>query len=250
VLGTDEVIVLPRVHEILPPPRVGGDEPDLDAPPRHDRTQHHGEFLTLRPYQVGDDLRRVHWRSTARRDQLMIRQDESQPRTPVVVMLDVRPGAHDRPSFERAVEAVASLVAALERAGRPVTLVASTGARLGTPGRRHLASVLDELAVIEPHGADRVEVGRLGPRGLLVAVVGRLGTEDLDALGALTRGGSTLAVVDTRSTHAPVLPRRGRTPLVVGAGDEIPFPRAWNEAVLRWQQSRAPRSRPPSPSPA
>jgi len=34
------------------------------------------DFYALRPYVVGDDMRKVHWPSTARRDELMVRQDE------------------------------------------------------------------------------------------------------------------------------------------------------------------------------
>ena len=74
-------------------------------PRAHGRLEPGGEFLNLRDYEPGDDLRHVHWRSTARRGQLMVRQNEARRRTPVLVMLDVRPGGHDRASFERAVEA-------------------------------------------------------------------------------------------------------------------------------------------------
>ena len=45
----------------------------------------------------------------------MMRQNEARRRTPVLVLLDVRPGSHDRASFERAVEACASIVTAIER---------------------------------------------------------------------------------------------------------------------------------------
>jgi uncharacterized protein (DUF58 family) len=54
------------------------------------------EVMTLRDYAPGDDLRHVHWRSTARRGHLMMRQNETRRRAPVLVVLDVRPGAHDR----------------------------------------------------------------------------------------------------------------------------------------------------------
>ena len=67
VLGTEEVIVFPRVFEIMSLPETGGDEPDRDMPRAHGRIDPGGEFLNLRDYEPGDDLRRVHWRSTARR---------------------------------------------------------------------------------------------------------------------------------------------------------------------------------------
>ena len=71
------------------------------------------EFLTLREYELGDDLRRVHWRSTARTGELMIRQDEARWRSRAAVVLDVQPGGHDAESFEVAVEAAASVTARL-----------------------------------------------------------------------------------------------------------------------------------------
>ncbi|HEX5096270.1 MAG TPA: DUF58 domain-containing protein, partial [Acidimicrobiia bacterium] len=119
VLRSEEVIVYPRVFDVMSLPEAGGTELDRDQPRAHGRLDPGGEFLTLRDYEPGDDLRRVHWRSTARRDRLMVRQNEARRRAPVLLMLDVRPGAHDRGSFERAVEACASVVTVLDRIGRP-----------------------------------------------------------------------------------------------------------------------------------
>src|SRR5437764_633303 len=122
------------------------------------RVEPTGEFMTLRDYAPGDDLRHVHWRSTARRGHLMMRQNETRRRAPVLLMLDVRPGAHDRATFERAVEACASIATALDHMGRPFDVVWSTGTLVGVPGRRHLATVMDELAIVQPHGPDRMVV--------------------------------------------------------------------------------------------
>ena len=83
----------------------------------------------------------------------MMRQNETRRRAPVLLMLDVRPATYDRAAFERAVEAVASIATALDRAGRPFEVAWSTGTYVGAPGRRHLAFIMDELAIVEPHGA-------------------------------------------------------------------------------------------------
>lgn len=83
------------------------------------------EFYALREYVVGDDLRRIHWRSTARMGRLMIRQDEATRRSGATVFLDSRQsalGALGSASFERAVSAAASLGLALLRAGFTVHL--------------------------------------------------------------------------------------------------------------------------------
>jgi len=245
IAGVDEVVVYPRVHEILPPPESAGDELDPESSTVPRRSAVGAEFHTLREYAVGDDLRRVHWRSTARRGELMIRQDESRRRAPYRVLLDVRPTAHDRASFERAVEAAASVLVALERAGRPGELLASSGIRLGTSGRRHLESVLDELAIVEPHADARIAppAGRRH-RGGLVAVVGALRADDGAALARLAGPGAPLVVVATRAGVASP----GRPSRFVAAGPDRPFPDAWNEAILRWQRGTL-RSRSSSPSP-
>ena len=162
----------------------------------------------LREFAPGDDLRRVHWKSTARHQRLMIRQDESRRRAPVLVLLDVRSASHDRASFEIAVEAVASIVTSLEHDQRRVEVRTTSGERLGQAGRRHLASLMDELAVIEPTG-----VGRLAPGGArpsaVVAVLGRPRDGDLLVLERLTRSARNVG----RRHHAA---RRAGT---VGARD-------------------------------
>jgi uncharacterized protein (DUF58 family) len=239
VLGTEEVIVFPRVHEIMSLPETGGDELDRDQPRAHGRLDPGGEFLNLRDYEPGDDLRRVHWRSTARRDRLMVRQNEARRRTPVMVMLDVRPTSHDRPSFERAVEAAASIVTACDRVARPCTVILSTGIVVGAAGRRHLASVMDELAVVEPHGPDRIVATTSRRRtGALVAIMGRMRGEDSGALSVLVRPGGMLAVITTlpQGSGVWVKSRRFR-PIVVPFGPDESLPDTWNTTVLRWQRS-------------
>jgi uncharacterized protein (DUF58 family) len=249
VLPTEEVIVYPRVHDVLPLPEFAGSELDRDEARAHARLDASGEFLTLREYAPGDDLRRVHWRSTARRDRLMMRQNEARRRSPVLVMLDVRPNAHDRASFERAVEACASVSTALERAGRPWELMLSTGVIVGAPGRRHLVSVMDELAIVQPHGPDRIVAAMTRRRtGALLAVMGRIGTDDGGALSILVRTGGTLTIVSTFDDWAvaPVRTRRLR-PVLVSFGPNHTFIASWNEAILRWQRSaRLPSSASPA----
>ena len=236
--GLDEVIVQPRIHEVMPLPEGGGEDLDSDDRRVVGQLDVTGEFLMLREYSAGDDLRRVHWKSTARQQRLMIRQDESRRRAPVLVLLDVRTAAHDRTSFEVAVEAVASIVTSLEHDQRRVEVRTTSGERLGQAGRRHLASLMDELAVIEPTG-----VGRLAPGGArpsaVVAVLGKPREGDLLVLERLTRRRGMLAVVVTRpdGQEPSALATRRTVPLAVSVTPDRPFPVAWNEAVIRWQRS-------------
>jgi uncharacterized protein (DUF58 family) len=241
ILGSEDVVVYPRVHDIVAPPEVGGLDLDRDHPAVRARVEPSGEFLTLREYAPGDDLRHVHWRSTARRGRMMVRQNETRRRAPVLLVLDVRPGAHDRASFERAVEAAASIATALDRAGRPFEVAWSTGVVVGVPGRRHLASVMDELAVVQPHGADRWLLALTRRRSsACVAITGRLDVDDAGALGMLVRDGGTCISVDTSTATSSLAPRARRYRLVTLADPGTkPFPNIWNEAMLRWQRSNS-----------
>src|SRR5579875_1079086 len=60
-----------------------------------------------RAYRDGDDLRRVHWRSTARYGELMVRREEQRWRNRVALLLDARASVHSgsgsSSSFESAV---------------------------------------------------------------------------------------------------------------------------------------------------
>jgi uncharacterized protein (DUF58 family) len=244
VLASEDVIVYPRVHEILPPREIGGLDIDRDHPLVRARVEPSGDFMTLRDYVAGDDLRHVHWRSTARRGHLMMRQNETRRRAPVLLMLDVRPGAHDRVSFERAVEACASIATALDRAGRPFEVVWSTGVVVGSPGRRQLATVLDELAVVQPHGPDRLLVAMTRRRtSALLAVTGAAQSHDMGALGLLVRDGGTMVAVVTNGERSSMTSRARRVRVVIVRDDvDRPFSSTWNEAMLRWQRSGNPHS--------
>jgi uncharacterized protein (DUF58 family) len=242
-----EILVCPRVHDILAPRQAGG-RVVASVETVHARAQAaDGEdFLTLREYEVGDDLRRVHWRSTARVGDLMIRQDEAQWRARAVVLLDTRSEAHDLRSFETAVEATASVVDLLTRMRRRVEVIASNGQSLGAPTARSGWAVMDGLATIRPGGDDRL-AGLLtslrahGRAALVVAIVGSLGDVELNALGALTSHGTTV-MVGTRPGNQPPPALVTWSGLVAVDASRTPFPTAWNEAMTRWRLAPPPRS--------
>jgi uncharacterized protein (DUF58 family) len=248
VADRTEVLVYPRVHDILALPELGGDDLDSHAAELVGRPDVGGEFHLLREYNAGDDLRRVHWKATARRSRLMVRQDESKRRAPVLVLLDVRSGHHDRASFELAVEATASIATALERARRPYSVMTSSGEALGHPGQRYLATVLDALAVIEPVASDRLVPALAGRSATAVAfVTGRVRDRDGAALDLMVRVGGGLAIVTTASTESGSLSshptaghltagRRRHPPLLISLHSDQGFTAAWNTAVLLWQR--------------
>ena len=101
---------------------------------------------------MGDDLRRIHWRSTARLGELIVREDESAWQPETVLVLDNRAGAHRRGTYEAAIEALASIAVRIGRAGRAVDILTTAGHRLGAVGGEGLRieTLLDELAVLTP----------------------------------------------------------------------------------------------------
>jgi uncharacterized protein (DUF58 family) len=251
--SVNEALVCPRVHDILAPRQAGGRQvASIETVHARAQAADGEEFLTLREYEVGDDLRRVHWRSTARVGELMIRQDEAQWRARSLVVLDTRAEAHDARSFEIAVEATASVVDRLMRMRRQVEVLASNGQSLGVPTVRSGWAVMDRLATIQPGGEDRL-AGMLASfrahrsATFLVAVVGSLSAVELDALGALTAHGTVVMVTTRPGVDPPPAPAAWSGLLIVDAA-RTPFPDAWNQAMTRWHLAPPPRS-PRSPSP-
>ena len=105
-----------------------------------------------RPYRDGDELRRVHWRSTARHGELMVRREEQRWRNRAVLLLDTRARAHSGPgagsSFEFAVSAAASIGVHLARGGIDGAAASPTPGPVTAPGSFEDA-LLDSLAVIK-----------------------------------------------------------------------------------------------------
>jgi len=81
--------VYPRIDPVYPMAQARGADPTAST--GHPSLAVGGDdFYALRPYQTGDDLRRVHWPSSARSDDLMIRQDELPWQGRISVLADVR----------------------------------------------------------------------------------------------------------------------------------------------------------------
>jgi uncharacterized protein (DUF58 family) len=122
----DDLVVFPEVEQLdRAPSSQYGSGAGESASRQLFRTAE--EFYTMREYVLGDDLRRIHWPSVARRGKLMIRQDESARRSLATVVLDTRVGAFGQSysePFERAVSVAASLGVHLSRSGFGLRLAA------------------------------------------------------------------------------------------------------------------------------
>ena len=91
------------------------------------------DLHSVRDYQQGESLRRVHWPSTARRGALMVKELEDSPRDQVAVLLDGDPacvaGSPPNSSFDVAVRVAGSILLAQIRRGRRSLLALNTAGR-------------------------------------------------------------------------------------------------------------------------
>ena len=236
--------VYPRVDDVHPLPQARGSEP-TGASGRPSLTVGGEDFYALRPYQTGDDLRRVHWPATARHDEVMIRQDEVPWQGRVTVLADLRASVHSPQSLELVLSAVASIIHAGWRDGRQIRLVATDGTDTGFgSGHAHLAAIYEDLAVAESHGGD-VRLPALlasldrkgGGGGVTLVSTDALAPEDLLALGRLgARVAPVILVIIERSAWDPTVadqPAR-RLPTatqVVRVSAGMSFAQAWDRAV-------------------
>lgn len=152
------------------------------------------EDVTVRDYRRGDDLRRVHWRSSAKVGELMVRREEQPWQSRATVFLDNRSGAHRgqgiASSLETAVVVAASAAVHLSRRGYSVRLVTATGEDPTTAWHSRDADVttsqlLEALAMVQPDPATTLDtswLGEHGTGGVTVAVVGGIVGPDLPIL--------------------------------------------------------------------
>lgn len=165
------------------------------------------EFASLREYVVGDDLRRIHWASSARTGDLMVRQDDSAWQGQLTIVLEARTERIDAASFETAVSAAASLVNAAAERGLRVRLLVTDGSDSGpTDARAALDMLLEHLAVVDRHGGGELPALRVSTRpdtGDVVLVTGSPAGDGWAELGLLHRPGSTTRVVAVGGATPP-----------------------------------------------
>ena len=222
--ASDEVHVYPYVHPIASVPAGWSRNPEGLA----ERAPHGSvAFDALREYVPGDDLRQIHWRTSARLGELMVRErvDTSLPR--MVLLLDDRTAVHRDDTFEHACEAAASILSAAQRENVTVQLMLASGLNLRVPPQS--GAYLDLLAEAELHDgvqlpaiADRIRQQQAGD--LVVCLTGRPGPDDLAVLLALRDRFPSLVVGVFEAGTEFAVP--GLT--VLRATDGAEFARLWN----------------------
>jgi uncharacterized protein (DUF58 family) len=175
------------------------------------------DLHSVRDYVEGDSLRKVHWRTTARRGRLMVKELEDAPRDDVAVVLDAWDGS-PAPLFDVAVRAAGSILHAHVRRGQSAALVVGGEPlhvqRIRAEGEWRRA--LDLLA-----GAERTDA----PAGLLLAGERNPATLALDVVVVTSRLDRTLVdqvAARGSSSHGAsfvyVAPGEGRDPALLRLG--------------------------------
>jgi hypothetical protein len=203
--------VFPAI-EVLPPLAAASPHSVEGTPRPLAPTPVGDEFFTMREYQPGDDVKKIHWRTTARQGRLMVRQEDRPSEPRAMVLLDDRRRSHARradgaDSFEACVSSAASLVHLFtsQGLGVGVALASRMGLRPGDAGQH--AGRADPLR--HPGGSSDARAGWGFGKGTdhqrelmqRLALLGMSGSGDLAAgigelLGPRT-GATYLAVVTT-----------------------------------------------------
>jgi uncharacterized protein (DUF58 family) len=162
----------------------------------------------VREYREGDDPRRIHWRTTARRGTLVVSQWRTEQGRECVVMLGRGASpARGHPAFERAVSAVATIWRHCAREGLRARLVLGRGVdTVLSDAGRGLEVGLDELALVGPQAGrrPRLALRQLRDAGAARSVVyvasGREAGLEQDVAAAAGPGGTPLVLrADQRS---------------------------------------------------
>ncbi|MFI5588610.1 DUF58 domain-containing protein [Amycolatopsis sp. NPDC051758] len=253
LIGHSRLVVVPRVVPLWGLPSGAGIGVGDDGTVRLHAGQGEADVI-VRQYRQGDDLRKVHWRSTARRDEIMVRVEERPWRGGTTVLLDHRAAAHHgsgpAASLEWAVSFAGSAALHLRRSGHRVRLVSEHGATLadtpGDGGDHYDHVVLDALAALQPaHQRDITLASDPAEGQELIAVLGTVSTEAVHELTQFRpRGIRSLAVLlDTPTWSAGVSAPEQRAAAtedsaallraagwgVVIAGPGSPMPQVWAE---------------------
>jgi uncharacterized protein (DUF58 family) len=211
----DTLTVVPKVTP-LPPVRLAGEASGYGDSRTRALSLAGEDDVIPRGYRHGDDLRRVHWRSTAKYGELMVRREEQPHKARCTVLLDTRReafyGAGPDSAFEWAVSGAASVAAHMLERGFSVRLLMDNGSTVpgpdgaggfgGNDSSDAAGVLLDTLAVVdhsEEPGAGLSlahDVLRAGSEGLLVAFLGELDEEQAAIVGRMRqRAGGAVAFV-------------------------------------------------------
>jgi uncharacterized protein (DUF58 family) len=231
----DRLIVYPKVEDLRGFPLTRGRDPSFQAS-RPEFAHRGGEdFYTLREYVHGDDLRRVHWPTSAKKDELMIRQLETPWQSRALVMLDIRQMSYESVDcFEKAVSGAASVVRHLAHSGFDAELWAGG---VTTTSVSQYAAVMEQLAVVnwEQRFDIRAVAARLrmtGTGGALILVSGVPDHDLLEVHRLLSRDyRSTLLMTASEARASSELSFQRAGAVTIGVRPNDSWSAAWRKTM-------------------
>jgi uncharacterized protein (DUF58 family) len=189
---SDQIVVYPRIGQLSRRWfQMQRQATESRRGQRHDRSAQHIEYHGLRDYRSGDSPRWIHWRTSARRNELMVKEFEEQHEHDVAILVDPWLPRTKAPAAARnALEEVVSFAATVcveicRQQGRRLVLGwtgATPGVRQGPASVKLLHELLEQLAVLRP-------------------VSGGGFSELLDALPPAILREAILIIVSTRSVN-------------------------------------------------
>ena len=229
--GARKLYIHPRTVAL--PPLEAGLERDLEGDPGPGIVDDDLEFHALRPYAPGDDMKRVHWLSTARAGTLMVRQYEPTLRTRTELILDGQAASYrNADEFELAVEIYASLGCQCLLNGRRLQALApepddsdAHGTTLPTEDPR---SFLDACSAIHPRqgGYDSLDRTDASERtSLTLLVTGSMGDRQPSALmGESAQSASPVMLLAADlDAHPSLQAQPGLVNAVLGSIRDLPI---------------------------
>lgn len=203
--------------------------PTSDASPSGDIA-----FHALRPYQLGDDRRHIHWMSTARSGTLMVRHYVDNRRPTLAVLLDDESAPYGDDRFEVAVEIVTSLVLSSLALQLPIAARSTSEWILGRLHPQGRDGVLETLTLIEPRPESgslvlaAAELSRVEPATSAIAIVTgtRPAAELLPTVTHLRSRARVIVIVVDEPNGTAVRSLPGATVINVSSLDE--FRAGWN----------------------
>ena len=194
-VATSEVMVTPRVVPLPTIRATGGAGSTGEARPHRIGVVGQDDIL-VREYRHGDDVRRIHWRSTARWGDLMVRREEQAWDPSASVLLDSRTAAHAgrgmQNSMEWAISAAASIAIHFLDDGFGIEIYEADGPLhiAGSMGQHSSASqelVVNRLTDLRArstttmhYAVESATIDR--PGQLVIAIMGRMSAEDANSL--------------------------------------------------------------------
>ena len=244
----DRLVVFPMVENLTGLPVVRGQDPNVNSARANFSHSGGDDFFTLREYQRGDDLRRVHWPSSARQDELMIKQLEMPWQSRALVLLDIRAEAYSTPeSFEHAVRGTASAIRHLYRHGFSPTLWSGNAGGTTVSTSQAYGMALEELATVQQMAGLNVSVlmTRLRRDGLaggaLVMVTGILDGDGVSVFKTLSRDYYKTIVMTVSERENEALHQVQRAGAVaVASGPASHWAPAWKDSMEKtWSTATA-----------